>query len=76
MADTITKIADLIDPEVMGDMISAKLPKKIKVAPFATVDTTLEGVPGDTITVPSYEYIGDAERWVLLSYRQRLKRQK
>lgn len=61
MADTITKIADLIDPEVMGDMISAKLPKKIKVAPFATVDTTLEGVPGDTITVPSYEYIGDAE---------------
>ena len=43
MADTITKITDLIDPEVMGDMISAKLPKKIKVAPFATVDTTLEG---------------------------------
>ena len=28
------KIADLIDPEVMGDMISAKLPKKIKVAPL------------------------------------------
>lgn len=60
MADTITKIADLIDPEVMADMISAKIPNKIRVAPFAKVDTTLQGVPGDTITVPSYSYIGDA----------------
>lgn len=59
-ADTVTKIADLIDPEVMADMISAKVPKKIRVAPFAKVDTTLQGVPGDTITVPSYGYIGDA----------------
>lgn len=56
-----TKIADLIDPEVMADMISAKIPKKIVVAPFAKVDTTLQGVPGDTITVPQYSYIGDAE---------------
>lgn len=57
---TATKIADLIDPEVMADMISGKIPKKIRVAPFAKVDTTLQGVPGDTITVPSYGYIGDA----------------
>lgn len=61
MADQITKIADLIDPEVMADMISAKIPKKIVVAPFAKVDTSLQGVPGDTITVPQYSYIGDAE---------------
>lgn len=61
MAENITKIADLIDPEVMGDMISAKVPQKIVVAPFARVDTTLQGVPGDTITVPQYSYIGDAE---------------
>ena len=62
MADTIlTKLADLIDPEVMADMISAKIPDKIRVAPFAKVDDTLSGVPGDTITVPSYGYIGDAE---------------
>lgn len=59
-ADVITKIADMVDPEVMADMISAKVPKKIRVAPFAKVDTTLQGVPGDTITVPSYGYIGDA----------------
>lgn len=57
----VTKIADLIDPEVMADMISAKIPSKIVVSPFAKVDTTLQGVPGDTITVPQYAYIGDAE---------------
>lgn len=60
MANEVTKIADLIDPEVMADMISAKVEKKIVVAPFAKVDTTLVGVPGDTITVPQYAYIGDA----------------
>lgn len=61
MADTYTKIADLIDPEVMGDMVSARIPKKLRVAPFAKVDDTLAGVPGDTITVPAYAYIGDAD---------------
>ena len=54
MADTITKLSDLIDPEVMGDMVSAKIPKKLRVAPFAKVDDTLVGVPGDTITVKLY----------------------
>ena len=61
MADTYTKITDLIDPEVMGDMVSARIPKKLRVAPFAKVDDTLVGVPGDTITVPAYAYIGDAD---------------
>ncbi len=60
MANEVTKIADIIDPEVMADMISAKISDKIVVAPFAKIDTTLEGVPGDTITVPQYTYIGDA----------------
>lgn len=61
MADILTKLADIIDPEVMADMISAKIPNKIAVAPFAKVDTSLQGVPGDTITIPQYAYIGDAE---------------
>ena len=60
MANQTTKIQDLINPEVMGDMISAKIPQKIVVTPFAKIDTTLQGVPGDTITVPKYDYIGDA----------------
>jgi N4-gp56 family major capsid protein len=54
-------IADLINPQVMADMISAKVPQKLVVAPFAKVDTTLAGIPGNTITVPQYAYIGDAE---------------
>lgn len=60
MANQTTMIADLINPQVMADMISAKVPNKLVVAPFAKVDTTLQGIPGDTITVPQYAYIGDA----------------
>lgn len=60
MADFITKLNDIIDPEVMADMVSARIPKKLRVAPFAKIDDTLAGVPGDTITVPAYTYIGDA----------------
>ena len=56
-----TMISDLINPQVMADMISAKVESKIVVAPFAKVDTSLVGVPGNTITVPQYAYIGDAE---------------
>lgn len=61
MANQTTMIADLINPQVMADMISAKVASKIVVAPFAKIDTTLVGVPGNTITVPQYAYIGDAE---------------
>lgn len=32
-----------------------------KITPYAKVDTSLVGVPGDTKTVPSWNYIGDAE---------------
>lgn len=55
-----TKIVNLINPQVMADMISAQLPQLIKVAPLATIDRTLVGQPGNTITVPKYAYIGDA----------------
>lgn len=56
-----TKLENLIDPEVMAPMISAKLTKAIKVTPFAKIDNTLQGRAGDTITVPKFQYIGDAE---------------
>lgn len=61
MATGQTKISNLIDPQVMADMIDGKIASKIVVTPFAKIDTTLQGIPGDTITVPTYAYIGDAE---------------
>lgn len=55
-----TMIADLINPEVMADMISAKISKRLAVTPFCAIDNTLQGQPGDTVTIPVYNYIGDA----------------
>ena len=61
MASEITKMENMINPEVMGDMLDAKIEAQLKLTPYAKVDTTLQGVPGDTKTVPSWYYIGDAE---------------
>ena len=61
MATGTTTLNKLIDPEVMAPMISAKIEKAIVATPFAKIDTTLSGKPGSTITVPKYQYIGDAE---------------
>lgn len=57
----ITKIENLINPEVLAPMISAKIEKKVIVSKIAKVDTTLVGQPGNEVTVPQYKYIGDAE---------------
>lgn len=57
----VTMMSNMINPEVMGDMINAKIEALAKLTPYAKVDTTLVGVPGDTKTVPSWNYIGDAE---------------
>ena len=56
-----TTMEDMINPEVMGDMINAKIEALAKLTPYAKVDTTLVGVPGDTKTIPCWNYIGDAE---------------
>lgn len=55
-----TKLSNIINPEVMADMISAKLPKALKAKGFMKVDTTLTGKAGNTVTVPQYAYIGEA----------------
>lgn len=56
-----TTMENMINPQVMGDMITAKIEALAKLTPYAKVDTTLVGVPGDTKTIPSWNYIGDAE---------------
>lgn len=58
---SVTKLSDLINPQVMGDMVEAKITAQCKITPYARVDTTLQGTAGDTKTVPSWNYVGDAE---------------
>lgn len=55
-----TYLASLFNPQVVGDMIDKKLIDLIKFAPLAKIDTNLEGRPGNTITLPYFNYIGDA----------------
>lgn len=57
----VTKLENMVNPEVLADMISAELPFAIRFKGIAPLDYTLAGQPGDTITVPSFKYIGDAE---------------
>ena len=50
----ITKLNNLVNPEVMADVIEKKLVDYMKFSPLATIDTTLQGRPGDTIKLPSF----------------------
>ncbi|ADG41476.1 N4-gp56 family major capsid protein [Leuconostoc gelidum subsp. gasicomitatum] len=61
MANDLTTLEQMIDPEVMGEMILAQLQKAIKFGAIAPIDNTLSGRPGDTVTVPRWKYIGDAQ---------------
>lgn len=56
-----TKLSSLINPEVMADMIEQKLVNAMKFTPLCKVDSTLVGRAGDTVTLPQFAYIGDAE---------------
>lgn len=54
-----TKISNLINPQVFSDELSVKLGDAIKLYPLAyTEDFT--GEEGSVISVPSYQYSGDA----------------
>ena len=55
-----TLLANMVNPQVMADMVEQKYVDLMKFAPLATIDTTLEGRPGNTITLPNFTYIGDA----------------
>lgn len=57
----VTKTSDLINPEVMVPMIEEKIAAQLKMTPYAKLDTTLVGEAGNTVTVPTWAYIGDAD---------------
>ena len=52
---------DVFDPQVVSDMINAKVTKKAVMTGYIKVDNTLEGTPGSKVTVPRWGYIGVAE---------------
>lgn len=73
MSDLTTQLAQMIDPEVMTTMLQAQLPRAVRFSAIAPIDTTLQGQAGDTVTVPRYKYIGDAEdvaEGAAISYNQ------
>ena len=56
----ITKLSDLVDPQVLADMIIEKLKAKISVIGYAELDTTLEGRAGSEVSVPRRKFDGVA----------------
>ena len=61
MSKTTTLVnGDVFDPQVVSDMINAKVSKKAVMSGYIKVDSTLSGVPGSTVTVPRWGYIGEA----------------
>ena len=51
---------DVFDPQVVSDMINAKVTKKAVMTGYIKVNNELEGTPGSKVTVPKWGYIGDA----------------
>ena len=49
-----TKLANLVNPQVMGDLVDKKLHDLIRFLPLAEVDETLVATPGNTLYLPSY----------------------
>ena len=58
--ETGTKLADILNPQVVGDLVRAKLINNLVFDSVLTRDYTLVGRPGNTITIPSFAYIGAA----------------
>ena len=58
---TMTKLQNMINPEVLASMVDGELEFAIKFAPLATIDKTLVGRPGNTVSLPAYKMIGEAQ---------------
>ena len=57
---TITKMEHMINPEVLASMVDGELEFALKFTNLATVDNTLVGRAGNTVSLPAYKMIGEA----------------
>lgn len=55
-----TKIANLVNPQVMADIVDSKLIDNLVFSAVTDVDSSLVGTAGNTISIPVFNYIGDA----------------
>ena len=55
-----TKLENLFNPQVVSAIYRQKLTDYIRFSPLARLETTLVGRPGNTLTIPTFQYIGDA----------------
>ncbi len=56
-----TKLQNLINPEVLSAFLETKMVDAIALSPLAVVGTELQGRAGNTLTLPTWQYIGDAK---------------
>lgn len=61
MASNLTKLENMVNPQVLADMLSGDLKFKLKFKDLLTIDDTLQGRAGNTITVPKFCFIGEAQ---------------
>ena len=57
---TMTKLENMINPQVLASMVDGELEFALKFTNLATVDNTLVGRPGNTVSLPAYKMIGEA----------------
>ena len=55
-----TLLSNLIDPVVVADLAEVKLIDKLAFDRVMDIDRTLTGIPGSTVIIPSFQYIGAA----------------
>ena len=56
-----TMASDLIVPEVWGDAMMVTVLGKTVMLALVDTDNSLVGIPGDSISFPKFDYIGDAD---------------
>lgn len=56
----MTKLENIVNPQVIADMVNQKLQEKMKFSELCKIENVLTGRAGDKVTLPKYAYIGDA----------------